>query len=404
MRIAYIIPTRDRPEVLSQALAALGSLPRHDAQVIVADNASGSPAAAPRTLDNGLTVETVHLYENAGAAARNQAVLASDPACEWVVMLDDDSAPLSLGHLAALEAADVGVAAVAAEIWLPPSPHAESPITPAAAMQASPRAGAGALESPAEPATFGVDTSPTRSRRESGGLPEVFIGCGVAIRRAAFLDSGGYDPAFGYYAEEYDLAARFLLAGLRIELDRRFQVLHRKVAAGRDMDLILHRLVRNNGWVMQRYAPERRRIGEIAHVLDRYGRIASKEHARSGYRAGRRELLTTLRTQHRTPLAAPLWDRFTGKTAAMKSLERAWIKRGFRTAAIVDEGKNAHVIRAAMRELGVREVPPDQANAIVIGTLSPGPMLDAFERRRADGRVICPWDLAAPSAARPVAA
>lgn len=384
MSLAYVIPTRDRPDVLSATLAALGSLPRHDGHVIVVDNASAARPTLPRTLANGLGVELIPLRSNAGAAARNAAAVASDPACEWLVMLDDDSAPMWLGHLEALAAAGPEVAAVAAEIWLPSVKPAEPNPLDAATLNAVP------ARSPA-----------LRTRREAGGLPEVFIGCGVAIRRAAFLDAGGYDHTFNFYAEEYDLAAKLLRAGGRVVLDRRFQVMHRKVASGRDMNVILERLVRNNGWVMQRYAPARRRISELRRVIDRYGEIARRERAEPGYVHGRRELLSTLRAQHRTPLPTPLWDRFTGKSVARASLERAWIRRGFRTAAIIDEGKNAHVIREVLRELGVREVPTSEANTLVIGTLSPGPMLDAFDRRAAaDARVIAAWDdLAAPKSA-----
>ena len=45
-----------------------------------------------------------------------------------------------------------------------------------------------------------------------------------------------------------------------------FRVLHRKVTANRDMNVILSRLVRNNGWVAQRYAPEVRRKEELREV------------------------------------------------------------------------------------------------------------------------------------------
>lgn len=356
MKIAYILPTRNRPLILLHTLAALGSLPRHNAQVVVIDNASAPPPAIPTRLSNGILVEVIRLRTNAGAAARNAGVMVSDPGCEWVVMLDDDSTPVGLGHLDALASARNSVAVVAAEIWL-------------------------------------SDADGTRLQRESGGLPEVFIGCGVAIRREAFLEARGYDHTFGYYAEEYDLAAKLLRSGMRIAMDRRFQVAHRKVTCGRDMNLIVERLVRNNGWVTQRYAPGRRRLGELRHVLERYGAITARQHAQQGYRSGLNGLLQTIRGQPRTPLSGKLWARFTGAAAARASLERAWIKRGFRTAAIIDEGKNARVIRAALRDLGVREIGDQRAaEALVIGTLSPGPMLDAWDTRRADPRCICPWD------------
>jgi hypothetical protein len=39
----------------------------------------------------------------------------------------------------------------------------------------------------------------------------------------------------------------------------------------------------------------------------------------------------------------------------------------------------------------------DQAEALVIGTLSPGPMLDAAEALASDRRVVVPWSLAGAS-------
>jgi len=353
MKIAYIIPTRNRPDVLRKTLTQLGSLAHHDAQVIVVDNDSSMVPNVPGALANGIDVQLLRRASNEGAAARNVGVRAADRACEWVIMLDDDSVPLSLGHLDALRAASHDTSAVAAEIVLP----------------------CGA--------------------RESGGLPEVFIGCGVALRREAFEMCDGYDASFGYYAEEYDLAAKMMLAGWRIGLDRRFVVEHRKVTAGRDMNLIMHRLLRNNGWIMQRYAPARRRVTELRHVVDRYGIIARKEKAERGYAHGLDELFHTLRDQPRRPMGAARWDRFTGKAAAVRSLQNAYLEHRFVTAAIVEEGKNAVVVRSALRAMGVREVPlGDSPDIAVIGTLSPGPMLDAWARAAGGSttRIVCPWD------------
>jgi GT2 family glycosyltransferase len=243
--IAYVLPTRNRPECLSRTLAALGNLPKHDAEVVVVDNAGRPPAQAPKHLANGLPVTLLRRARNEGAAGRNAGVRAADPASEWIVMLDDDSHPRDLGLLDALHEQPSDVAALCAEIVLP------------------------------------------SGRRESGGLPEVPIGCGVAYRRDVFLSMGigadaGYDPGFGFYAEEYDLAARMIRAGHRIVIDHRFIVEHEKTPAGRSMDAILRRLVRNNAWVMARYAPAQQRRAEIGRVISRYARIARKEHATLG--------------------------------------------------------------------------------------------------------------------------
>ncbi|MBX3359170.1 MAG: glycosyltransferase [Phycisphaeraceae bacterium] len=353
--ITYVIPTRDRSPRLCETLLAIDSLGPHAAEILVVDNASAVAAVAPPMPGSGVPVRVIRLDRNHGAAARNHAARAADPSSEWLVMLDDDSHPVDLGLLDAVASADSDVSAIGAEISLP-----------------------------------------SQGRREAGGLPEVFIGCGVAIRRSAFLDAGGYDAAFDYYAEEYDLAARLLLAGSRITLDRRFRVAHHKVSQGRSMGRILRRLVRNNAWVNQRYAPESLRWGAVRETLTRYGRIAAKEHAVPGYLLGAVEALATLHRQSRRPMPAAIYDRFTGLAAARAALYAAHSTEPFHTAAIVEPGKNAGIIALAAKELGIRLVNASEAcEARIIGTLSPGPMLDAWDRlhRTAGPRLIAPWML-----------
>lgn len=355
VNVSYVIPTRDRPTSLARTLGRIGSLPAHAAQVVVVDNASGSPAHVPPRLDNGITTRLIRLETNAGAAGRNRGAEAAGAGTDWLVMLDDDSHPRDTAFLDALKRAPGNVLAVGADIVLP-------------------RVGC----------------------REGGGLPEVFIGCGVAIRRGAFLDAGGYDPAFHYYAEEYDLSARLLLMGGRIRFEPAFGVEHHKVGAGRDMDLILRRLVRNNGWVARRYAPDDDVQSELDEIRARYRRIAQKENAMASYEQGLRELEATIGEQPRRAMSRALFDRFTGLAHAREAIAAAWQARRFTTAMIVEAGKNACVVERALRELGVRLVrDPDTAEALVIGTMSPGPMLDAMDRLSPgpDGdRVIAPWD------------
>lgn len=353
--ISYLLPTRNRPSALRATLAAIGGLPdeAHEsvggAEVIVIDNASQPPVALPALLDNGAAVRVLRQAANTGAAARNTGAAAA--AGDWLIMLDDDSHPQDASHLRVIAEAPGDVAAIGAEIRLPDG------------------------------------------QREAGGLPEVFVGCGAAVRRDAFLGVGGYDPGFGFYAEEYDLCAKLIRGGWRIVHDLRFRVLHRKVAAGRDRNRILQCLVRNNGWVMQRYAPRARRQDEIDEILVRYANIAVRELAGEGYARGVRELLATCAQQPPREMAGALFDRFTGLAQARRVLGACdELGLGVRVA-VVDEGKNAHVVRAALGELGVELVGDERsADVLVIGTLSPGPMLDALEaRRRRDQHVVCPW-------------
>ncbi len=333
----------DRAGRLARTLEALGSIDAgtHErvggGEVVVVDNASGERAIAAGVLANGWRVRVERLGENIGAAARN--VGAELARGEWVVMLDDDSHPVDGGVVDAVCGAPGDVAAVGGEIFL------------------------------------------ADGRRESGGLPEVVIGCGVAVRRGVFLEVGGYDGAFHYYAEEYDLCARLICAGWRIMHDGRFRVVHEKVNEGRDMGVILGRLVRNNGWVAQRYAPDSELGRELEEVVTRYRRIAEKEGAVAGYERGLRELEGTLGAQERRAMTRAQWERFTGMAQA-----RAWLGArvaGMDRVAVVDEGKNAWVVRAVLGELGVRE---DAGAAVgVVGTMSPGAMMDAQEARLARG-------------------
>lgn len=358
--ISYVLPTRDRPELLAQTLDAIASLGDHaevgGAEVVIADNASTIPPVPPACLPSGVCVRMVRMERNIAAAARNAAVQASDSTSEWVIMLDDDSYPMDLGLSCALRDAAPDVQAIGAEILLP-------------SAQGSP------------------------PRHESGGLPEVFIGCGVAIRRRAFLEAGGYDPTFDYYAEEYDLAARLMLRGGRIGFDRRFRIMHHKTASGRDMNRILRRLVRNNAWVMRRYAPlgESRRV--LRETITRYAGIARKEKALAGYLQGLGETAWSLLRQRRSPMPSVLWDRFTGLAAARDALRSAHDAAPLGRVAIVHEGKNAWAVDRALTELHCeRAASPAAADTLIIGTMSPGPMLDALHAASTEfpGRRIVP--------------
>lgn len=363
MLISFIIPTRDRHERLARTVeslrALLPELARHsaEAELIVADNASDQPVTLPAFI-GPMRTRTIRMMANRGAAARNAA--AEMARGRWLVMLDDDSHPLDAGFVLELHAAPDDAAAVAAEILLPDG------------------------------------------RREAGGLPEVFTGCGVAIRRDVLLTLGGYDASFNYYAEEYDLAARIILGGMRTITTRAFKVMHHKAAEGRDMNRILRRLVRNNGWVALRYAPDAHRSAALAETVTRYATIARLEDATGGYERGLRELHETSDRQPRREMTEAQWDRFTGLAYARACLTRQL--SGVSHVAIVEPGKNEWAVRRVIESLGIAITPaPDTsgAQALVVGTLSPGPMLDAAERIQAAEAatgapprpVVTPWRL-----------
>lgn len=360
--ISYLLPTRNRPEPLRETLEALGCLSgrRHQqfggAEVIVVDNDSSPPALCPQKLANDFPVRLLRLEHNAGAAGRNAG--AEIAAGEWLVMLDDDSHPLSDDHLDVLAEAPADLLAIGAEILLNDDSH------------------------------------------EAGGLPEVIIGCGAAIRKDDFLQVGGYDVSFGFYVEEYDLCAKLITSGGRVEHDRRFRVRHRKVPAGRDMNLIIERLVRNNGWVIQRYAPKSIRQREQDEMLARYEPIALRENAAEGFALGRAELLDTLDQQPDREMGAALYARFTGETSARETFTGCEAIYPGASIALVGQGKNASVIRRVLVDLGAVLVEDEEvAEVLVVGTLSHGPALDALRHYESKGRrVISPVSMTQPSA------
>ncbi len=367
--IAYVFPTRDRHDDVRRTLMAIEAIGSHaavgGAEVIIADNASAIPLDVPGALRTGLPVRVLERKTNEAAAARNACVRAASSPVEWIVMLDDDSAPLDPGFFDAIRDAEPDVAAIQAQILLPHDRN-QPP------------------------------------RHESGGLPEVFIGCGVAIRRRVFEELGGYDATFDYYAEEYDLAARMIAAGYRIGYDPRFRVMHRKVAANRDFGRIVRRLVRNNAWVQMRYAPAANVLGDVWETLSRYAAIAWKERVLRGYARGVLDLLATVTDQERAPLTRDHYDRLTGLSHARDAIAHAMAEKTFASAAVVGAGKNARLVLRALQERGVasRMVRPGQedvaarADVIVVGTLSPGPMMDAAAdaRLRYPGkRIVLAW-------------
>lgn len=349
LAISFIVPTRDRPAVLERTLARLGSLePLVDAEVIVVDNHSREPVGVPGRLANGWRALTLRRPRNEGAAARNDGVRIASGS--WVVMLDDDSHPLDLGFLDAIADAPSDVAAIGAEVLTTDGGH------------------------------------------EDGGLPEVTVGCGVAIRRSAYVAAGGYDPALLFYVEDQDLCARLLLGGLRVTYDDRFRVLHERVAGPRDTGLVLGRLIRNHGWILRRYAPESHYAGALNEAIERYESIARRRDALDGYRAGYEEFRATEAMQRRTPMDEELWRRFTGESAARASLLRQRTLLSGRAAAIVHGGKAERLIARLACELGARLVPVAEAETLVVGTLAPGAIADAAGLLAADGRpVVLPW-------------
>ena len=357
MQSSFIIPTRDRANELDRTIQQLGDLDPQligQCELIVVDNASSQTVKLPDVLSNGIEVHTVRSEQNLHTAARNLA--AERARGRWLIMLDDDSSLMPCELRQYLDSLDLSVAAVGGEIWLPDGRH------------------------------------------ESGGLPEVVVGCGCAIRREAFLGVGGYDKSFGYYAEEYDLCAKLLFKGYQVQQSRALQFEHRKAVDGRDMDEILYRLVRNNGWVIQRYAPIRLRDRLNANMIERYENISQRESAVSGFIRGLQELESTLSYQPRRTLSPILWDRFTGVQAVHSRLSSLLHDQLTSKVNIIgpSEAKGREVVDQVVSNLGCELVDTQgEGTAQIIGSISPGPMLDLLVEHP---EAITPWVMGSDSA------
>lgn len=346
--ISYVTCTRNRATELADTIRTLDDLHRgrpEPVEFVIADNGSDVPVreSLPET---DVPVRVVRLPENIGAAARNHA--AERAQHDWLVMLDDDSAPKDLGHLDVLARTHEDTAVVTADITLP-------------------------------------DGS-----RERGGLPEVLVGCGAAVRKRAYLDAGGYDPSFFFAAEEPDLCARIIANGWRVEPSPHFRVLHHKTSTNRDLNRMIRLLTRNQGVIVERTTPAYDRSFLRRDHIRRCAWIASNENATEGFRQGLAELRSIRHTLKREPLTRAHYERYVGLHHAREAIHQT----RFDTACVVHEGKHAWAIRRALAEAGVGLADAREADRLVIGTLSPGPMLDALAELRASGegdRALAPW-------------
>ena len=337
--ISFVIPTHNRTDDVQKTMDMLGRYPiellgdARRVELIVVDNASDTPVdrVLPSALANGIGVQSIRLETNIATKARNIGV--EHAAGDWIVMLDDDSAPIAgdLGKVLTSQHAMVG--AIGGEIRL---------------------------------STGGY---------EAGGLPEVVIGCGCAIRREAYLQVGGYDDSFGYYAEEYDLCAKLIGAGYRVGHTRAMVFEHRKVLQGRNFSEILYRLVRNNAWVLTRYAPIGVKDAVLSEMFDRYQQIAIKEGVEPAFVRAMGEVEGALETQPIRTLNETQWERFSGAAAVRAHLVPRLQSKQVETVRMVAPGKGLEIIEHELARAGIQV--NDESAYQVVGTLSPGSMLDA---------------------------
>jgi GT2 family glycosyltransferase len=199
--VTVVVISRNRRQALLETLS------RHEAPVILVDNASRD-GTVRAVLESFPSVRVIPLRRNAGAAARNLGVrLAATP---YVAFADDDSwwAPGALDRAVRHLSTDGGIALLAARVLVGEDDRLD-PV--AAAMAASPL-----------------------GRRPGSAGPDVlgFMACAAVVDRKAFLAAGGFDPVVHFPGEEERLAIDLAAAGWRLVYAEDV-VVHHRPAPGR---------------------------------------------------------------------------------------------------------------------------------------------------------------------------
>ena len=184
--VAVVIATRNRGTELLGTLARLRALPERPPIVVVDNGSTDGTCELVRARHPGVRV--VGLRRNWGGAARTVgARLVDSP---YVAFSDDDSwwAPGALTRAVELLDRHPRLAVLAARVLVGPDQR----LDPACDLMAH---------------------SPLPAAPDLPGPPVLgFVACGAVVRRAAFLEVGGFDVRLGVGGEEellsVDLAAR----------------------------------------------------------------------------------------------------------------------------------------------------------------------------------------------------
>lgn len=239
-RIGVVVLTHNRRADVTRTLERMLVVP-DDAHVVVVDNGStDGTAPALRRRFPGLTV--IRLSRNRGAAGRNAAVAQLD--CEYVAFCDDDTwwAAGSLTRAADLLDAHPSLGLVTGRVLVGPEAREDPTCT---RMAASPL-----------PAVPGLPGRPVLG----------FLAAASMVRRAAFLDAGGFEPRFFIGGEEELLALDLAAAGWAMAYVPDV-VVHHHPSRRRDARRRRRLLVRNALWCAWLRLPLADALRRTAHVL-----------------------------------------------------------------------------------------------------------------------------------------
>lgn len=313
-RVSVVLATHNRRDVVLHTLDQLENcgLRRRHYEVIVVDNASTDGTGGALSDRPGVSVR--RLDQNFGSCAK--AVGVKHARGSVVLFLDDDSFPRPgcLERMLSRFETDPTLAAAGFTVHLP-------------------------------------DGS-----QECSALPNVFVGCGVGLRKSALDEVGGLDRSFFMQAEEYDLSFRLLQAGWKVEIFADLQVDHLKSPHARRSERTTFYDVRNNLRIIARYLPEPYAEVYRDDWLERYrwfaeqaGHLAAFERGRS---AGCRLAHSERRAYRGRQLAPDVLEavfRWSGIEERMKRLAADGVRR----IVLADLGKNVYAFRRGAAAAGL---------------------------------------------------
>lgn len=252
-RLSVVIATRDRATELASTLERLAALPEAP-QVVVVDNASGDDTAGVARRAPG--VRLLGLPRNLGAAARTVGVHhAGTP---YVAFSDDDSwwAPGALARAADTLDAQPAIALVAGLVLV-------------------------GTHERVDPTSRAMGHSPLPSPPGVPGCAVLgFLACAAVVRRAAYLDVGGFHPRLGIGGEEQLLATDLRARGHLVQYVPAV-VAHHHPSPRRDPGGRRRILARNALWTAWLRRPLPTALRATRRVLHS---ARSDPHARRGVR------------------------------------------------------------------------------------------------------------------------
>ena len=317
-QISFVIATYNRRDVVLctlQRIHCLGMSPA-DAEIIVVDNASldGTGEAIKQRYKR---VRCIALDENLGSCAKAAGV--DEARGRYVVFLDDDSYPRpgSIKRMAYKFELDEQLGAAGFCVHLPDG------------------------------------------RQECSALPNVFIGCGVGLRREALTAVGGLDRTLFMQAEEYDLSFRLIDAGWKVETLTDLHVDHLKSPEARLSGRTVYYDTRNNLILTARYLPEPYASIYHADWRQRYGWIAAQAGHGAAYWRGRLSARWQHSRQRRSYAGHRLGPDALEQLFRIRQIEESTSQlraQGVRRVVLADLGKNIYPFVRAARRKGIEIV------------------------------------------------